>query len=56
VQYPAGTTIIDSVGAILKVCTVIEETLLEFEIYYANILASIFIALCGVNIIYHYLN
>jgi hypothetical protein len=34
--YQVCAVIIDGVGAVLKVCTMIEETLNEFEIYCTN--------------------
>jgi hypothetical protein len=50
-QYQVFTVIIDIVGAVLKVCTVIKEILSFFEIYYADRLVSIFIAPSSVNIV-----
>jgi hypothetical protein len=50
-QYWVCTVITNGVGAVLKVCTVIEETLSEFKIYCANRLVSIFIALFSMNVV-----
>jgi hypothetical protein len=44
VQYRVFAVVINGVGMVFKVCTAIEETLNEFEIYCGNILASVFIA------------
>jgi hypothetical protein len=48
-QYRVCGVIIDGVGAVLKVCAIIEETVSEFEIYCANRLASIFTEPSSVN-------
>jgi hypothetical protein len=50
-QHRVYAVIIDGVGAVLKVNAMIEETLSEFEIFCANILASVFIVPSSVNIV-----
>jgi hypothetical protein len=49
-QYWVRAVIIDGIGAVLKVCAMIEETLIEFEIYCANRRASILLH-CLVSIL-----
>jgi hypothetical protein len=51
-QYRVCAFVIDGVEAVLKVCTMTEETISEFEIYCANRLASILIALFRANIMF----
>jgi hypothetical protein len=53
VQYRICAVIVIGAGAVLKICTQTEETLSEFEIYCADALASVFSALCSVNIVQH---